>query len=438
MFMRDTRNSVDFQSGSRAVIFKVLFEGRKYAMKCYTKTCGEQERRLQAVANYLNGQHFPALSRVEFRPQELYIYDDWEKGAYWPVWLAEWTEGMTLRSWLAEKCAAKDCKALAQMARRFAELGVELLAQEWAHGDLKPENILVTPECELKLIDYDSTFVPVLAGMTAPELGTPGFQHPLRDARFYDRNLDDYSIALITTALHALTEFPEWYDAQDDDRLLFDPVKAVEGRDTCLQRLRGHWLDRGQTALYKLASLPGNPSPVLPGLAERLKGICDTLENRPTAATGEREIYRSNGFYGYRGLTEAIYDDAAPFVDGLALVRLGKKRYYIDTTAQKRLDVSAYDRADSFSEGLACVQKGRKWGYIDTAGARVIEPRFDSALDFREGAAVVRSGDRFGYIDRQGNWLVEPIYSFATPFRNGMATGEVDGQTVLLKLSELK
>lgn len=409
-------------------------------MKCYTKTNEGQERRLQAVAAYLNGQHFSALSRVEFRPQELYIYDDREKGVYWPVWLTEWAEGMTLRNWLASTCAAKDREALARMAQRFAGLGTELLVQEWAHGDLKPENIIVTSGGELRLIDYDSVFIPALAGESAPELGTPGFQHPLRDVRFYNRHLDDYAIALMTVALQALAEFPEWYDPRDDDRLLFDSARAVDGRDECLQRLRGHWFDRGRTALYKMTSLLANPSPILSELTEAIEGIErdeGSAGIQPVEAIEEREIYRSNGFYGYRGLTEAIYDDAEPFADGLALVRLGKKRYYIDAEARKRLDVSAYERADSFSEGLACVQKGGKWGYIDTAGEWVIEPRFDGALAFRKGAAVVRSGGRFGYIDRRGGWLVEPIYSFVSPFRNGIATAELNGTTVSLKLSEL-
>jgi len=467
-FGLDNRGNPAFQAGSHAVIFKVSFAGKKSAMKCYTKNKGNQKNRQETVADYLNRLNSPFLSQFKFLDREIYVFDDFGKGSYYPVTLTEWVEGISLRGWLAEKCRTKNSEALAEIARKFCALALWLLQQEWAHGDLKPDNIIVTPEGGLRLIDYDSAFVPALAGISSSELGTPGFQHPKRSTKFYNRHLDDYSIALITAALYALAEFPEWYTEQDDDeRLLFDPDEIMAGRSAILHRIKEHWMDTGQTALYRLAKLLGNPTPEIPELGDTLEQLSNPAVSSATPKKDAPEIYRKNGFYGYRipqgkRLTEAVYDDAESFREGFAAVRIGKKCYYIDKDGKKRIDAASFDRIESFSNGLAAVRKGKKWGYldqqgatpiepdfenarpfregaaavektgkwgyIDTTGSFFIEPRFDYASDFREGIAVVGLNGVFGYIDRNGNWLIEPCYAFASGFRNGAATAEKDGR----------
>jgi hypothetical protein len=435
------RGEAEFQTGSNAVIFKVEIGGEKHAMKCYTKADTRRTDHRKTVAGYLNRLNSAYLTPFKWLDQEIYIFDDFGKGSWQPVTLSKWVEGASLRRWLGERCTAKDCGALREMAEQFTRLGIWLSDQPWAHGDLKPDNLIVTPQSALRLIDYDNVFIPAFAGEYSPELGTPGFQHPARDAKFYNAQLDDYSIALISCALYALAEFPEWYTEQEDDELLlFDPARAMEGRDGLLQSLRAHWLDGGQTALYRLASQLSSPSPELPELPQILKSVLESpaIVADPAAT----EIYRREGFYGYRmpsgeRLTEAIYDDAEPFADGLALVRLGKKRYFIDREGKKRIDVTACERADSFSEGLAAVRKGGQWGYIDATGALAIAPTFDGALSFRQGTAVVKRDGLYGYIDHRGQWLTKPVYTFATPFRNGMATAEKNGVTMRLSLSDI-
>jgi hypothetical protein len=474
VFAEDKRGEIDFQSGSNAIIFKLFVDGVNCAMKCYMTTAPGQEERQGRVVDYLNSLNSPLFdSSCRLLRDELYVYDGLGNGSYHSALLRPWTEGVTLRRWLTERCQAKEREAIRAMARRFTALSLELVGQAWAHGDLKPDNLIVTPSGELRLIDFDSAFIPSLAGSLSVELGTPGFQHPLRDARFYNRHLDDYSLALIGTALYALAEFPEGFDAAEDEKLLFDPQEAVHGRCEALHRIKAHWVDSGQTALYQLAARLSRPAPEIPDLPEVLQQITEAQERAgvntniiATSNTDTPELYRQNGFYGYRSpqgdhLTEAIYDDGHPFGEGLALVRLGKKYTYIDRRGVKRIDASAYDEAKSFyggraavrksgkwgyigldgravvapafdrcrpfREGLAAVQRGGLWGYIDSAGSPVIAPAFEHAFDFREGAAVVAQNGRFGYIDPRGEWLVEPIYAFAFGFRNGRAMAETVG-----------
>jgi hypothetical protein len=72
-----------------------------------------------------------------------------------------------------------------------------------------------------------------------------------------------------------------------------------------------------------------------------------------------------------------------------------------------------------FSEGLAAVKKGGKRGYIDKDGKLVIDYIFDMADPFRNGAALVSVNKLFGMIDRKGGFLVEPQFETRIfPFEN--------------------
>ena len=87
-------------------------------------------------------------------------------------------------------------------------MAVGLLDREYAHGDLKPENIIVTPDGDMRAIDWDAAFTPELAGNPAPETGTAAYQHPLRTNELFDKHIDDYSIAMLSTMLHAAASTP--------------------------------------------------------------------------------------------------------------------------------------------------------------------------------------------------------------------------------------
>ncbi|MCD8186341.1 MAG: WG repeat-containing protein [Rikenellaceae bacterium] len=465
----DNRGMPDFQSGSRSVIFKVGVWGGKYAMKCYTHSGAARKRHAEAVADYLNRMSFPELSPYRYLDREIYIYDHSGQGAFQPVALTPWVEGITLRRWLADRCGARDRPAIRKMAATFVDLALRLLEQPWAHGNLKPENIIVSKTHRLRLIDYDNMYLPSFSGLESPELGTPGFQHPYRTARFFNSHLDDYSLALIATALYALSDFPQWYPKrQEEELLLFDPHEVLAGKSAELHAVKTHWLESNRTDLYRLAIQLQQPAPHLPELPRILKQIRPEEQPVRYPVAGEvSEIYRENGFYGFRSgkrekLTEAVFDDAGGFHDGLARVRIGKKNYYIGTDGKKRIDATAFEQTEDFSQRRAAVRKGKRWEFIDSSGALVIPlqfrsvrpfrqnraavqfrdqwgyidptgdccipPAFDQAFDFREGIAVAGVKGKFGYIDPAGRWLTEPCFSFACGFRRGEATAEADGK----------
>jgi hypothetical protein len=78
-----------------------------------------------------------------------------------------------------------------------------------------------------------------------------------------------------------------------------------------------------------------------------------------------------------------------------------------------------FDYAKEFSEGLAPIRIGEKWGYIDKSGQVVIKPQFDSAEPFSDGMALVKQGELYGYIDRTGTFTISPQYRYAENFSEG-------------------
>ena len=139
---------------------------------------------------------------------------------------------------------------------------------------------------------------------------------------------------------------------------------------------------------------------------------------------------------GYIDRTGAVaippqFDLAQGFYEGLALVRLSGKWWFIDRSGtfvgpgfnrwgrparnivsiDESTVVSWPEAAGSFRDGRAVVKTDGGYGYIDHAGEFVIEPQFARAQGFVGGLALVLDGDRIRYIDTDG----EVVYSMELP-----------------------
>src|SRR6185295_15620786 len=89
-----------------------------------------------------------------------------------------------------------------------------------AHGDLQHGNIIVEHGA-LRLVDHDGLFVPEMEGWQSSEVGHQHYQHPHRDARCFDSNLDNFSSLVIYLTLVSLMERPELWKEHHDENLLF-------------------------------------------------------------------------------------------------------------------------------------------------------------------------------------------------------------------------
>jgi serine/threonine protein kinase len=213
---RNVYGEVELHSGNNSVIFTYTRGGAKRFLKCYTRP----NPYLREIYSYIEKMRPRLLPRVRLLAGELYVTTLSGETAWVDIVEGEWTNGETLDRAIARAAKSGNTEKLGELARGFDEMCAELLAEEWAHGDLKPENIVVSADGAMTLIDCDAMWIPAFADhRRACELGTPAYRHPERDESWFDKHIDDYSVKLISTYLHALALDPSLWTRYDTGEL---------------------------------------------------------------------------------------------------------------------------------------------------------------------------------------------------------------------------
>jgi eukaryotic-like serine/threonine-protein kinase len=211
-------------TGSRAVIFKATIGAGSYALRCYT-TRGEAScrERYTALASYVTSQRLTEnIPSFTWRDDAIRV-----NGATWPVLQMEWIEGQTLDQYVGYLAETSNTYALDMLAQRWRKLIDRLQRARVAHSDLQHGNVLVDHRKHLRLVDFDSVWVPLLEGQPPHEIGHKNYQHPGRTANVgWGRWADTFSALVIYLSLVVLARDPElWRLLYNGENLLF------EGRD---------------------------------------------------------------------------------------------------------------------------------------------------------------------------------------------------------------
>ena len=184
----------------------------------------------------------------------------------WPITRMEWAEGETLCQFI--KSNLHDAEVLRNAASEFAKMVETLHAHQISHGDLQDGNILFKqngPNVEIKLIDYDSLFVPALRGFRESVRGLAEYQHPQRMAGGATSNetVDYFSELVIYLSLISVAEKPGLWDTfgQQTERALLFTAKDFKDlkRFDDFQKLEGLSPNVKQLA-SKLKEFCENPS----------------------------------------------------------------------------------------------------------------------------------------------------------------------------------
>jgi len=479
--MTDESGEPRFSSGKFAVVFRLHEEytGKEFAVKCFVRGQEQRQKSYELISENLNKFCGPYLVHFEYLPDEVRVNSRMAGDDEYPIVIMEWVESKTLGQKLTELCSNADKPGIFLLACAFDRMALWLMEQPFSHGDLNTENILVEPDGTLKLIDYDGMFTPEMAGELARENGSSGFQHPLRSVDNFGTHIDDFSILLISLSLHVLAEIPSLYDQHnfggsilfDEAELLkpgsgkiWEAIESARSNNEISQRLVMMYMaveNPAEMRLFGIESILNDaaakaPEPSiktsfrdeLPKLIPYRKGdkwgFCDrnkrmvidyNYDEAEPFIEGLAKIGQ-NGKYGYidktgKEIALCKYDDTEMFCDGLSRVFIGQIDYtygiskygiwgYIDKTG-KELIPSKYDNACNFSEGLACVYLNGKWGYIEKTGKEVVSFKYDEAESFKEGLARVQLDGKWGYIDKAGTDAIICKYDEAEDFSDGIA-----------------
>lgn len=206
-------------TGSFAAVFPMTTEtGARYAVKCFLAEQAKQQARYKAVANALDSLDHEAFVEFDFQPEGITVAGD----AY-PLLKMEWAEGTTLNRFVEDHLDRP--KVLDRLADAWADLMEDLEAMEVAHGDLQHGNVLVEMAGEtlrLRLVDYDTMYVPALQGWVSAEVGHRNYQHPDRTETDFGPTLDRFAGLVVYTAVRTCAVRPDlWKEYGTGENLLF-------------------------------------------------------------------------------------------------------------------------------------------------------------------------------------------------------------------------
>ena len=215
----DNGNPV-MSSGNFAVVFKMkdIETDKLYAVKCFIREQEERQERYREIIKVLDEIKSPYFVSTQYYDKELFVDTSQGDETEFPVLVMDWVDGYPVDQFIQDNISNK--YRLQLLTYNFCQLGVWLLSQQIAHGDLKPDNIIVREDFSLVVVDYDGMFIPAFYGKSALEVGSPDFQNPNRSISTFNRNIDDFSIALIALSLKSIELSPTLYEKSRSNALI--------------------------------------------------------------------------------------------------------------------------------------------------------------------------------------------------------------------------
>jgi hypothetical protein len=240
-------------SGNAAVVFRATVAGRDQALRFFIQEDVSEKRRYTALDRhfYTNGLA-DCVARTTWVDEAIRIDDRW-----WPMVQMEWVDGETLDAHVRALAGRRDAAALDRLALTWRRQVQRLQAAEFAHGDLQHGNILVGPAGELRLVDFDGSWIAAFEDLhlnPPRETGHPNYQHV---GRTWGRWMDTFPALVIYTGLLALARRPDAW--RNNEGILFTRDDLMRPGDTPIWRL-----------------LTEIPDPGVQLAAGRLYSSCDT------------------------------------------------------------------------------------------------------------------------------------------------------------------
>ncbi|MFD8651063.1 hypothetical protein [Streptomyces mirabilis] len=256
-------------SGNFASVFSITArDGRRYALKCFTRDSAALTKRYTAISSALGALDVGGLSQpwpvgFDFLEQGVLVAGEW-----FPAVKMAWVQGTDLISWIERN--RQDSTALHALADRFLALVGDLDRSGVAHGDLQHGNILVASDGTLRLVDYDGMYVPALKGEKATENGHRNYQSPSRSAADFGPAMDRFSSWTIQLSLFAVAVdadlWTQLHDTQGEYLILAEPDFKEPAASLAWPVLLGHPDERVRALAARVRGLAGEPCAALPPL----------------------------------------------------------------------------------------------------------------------------------------------------------------------------
>ena len=223
-------------SGTSAVVFPAHIGDKAQALRCYLRDDAATPERYASLDRFVAGSSSLSqfIGTVTWYREEVQV-----NGDRWPVLEMDWIEGQHLNDYAGFLAEARDTAALSGLAERWLDMLSKLQGAQFAHGDLQHGNVLVDTGRRLRLVDFDSVWLPRLRGQAPPtENGHSNFQPPgLTVNGRWGPYMDTFAGLAVYLALTVLAKRPQlWEKFNSGDNILFERTDFVPPHDTDVWR----------------------------------------------------------------------------------------------------------------------------------------------------------------------------------------------------------
>lgn len=280
-------------AGGFCIVFPFVMGSRKLAVRCWHASLEGARERCKIISDYLQKSKLPYFVDFEYVERGIATSQGIQ-----PIVIMDWVNAKPLKLYIEDNLYNSD--ALRDLAEQFLKMTQALHNLNISHGDLQHGNILVNQDGTLVLVDYDSMYVPALAGWKDIISGQPGYQHPARwDNAELSPKADYFSEMVIYTSLIALSECPKLWedlDVKNTDTMLFSNEDLKS---------------KGESTIFHVISTFDDCADLVEQMKDALN--CTSIEqiaplnvNKISIAEGLSEKWNDNG---YR--PQPVYDDSS-------------------------------------------------------------------------------------------------------------------------------
>lgn len=204
-FLKEKETYLNVRGGNN-IIFKAEFQSKFYAVRFFLNDNEELFRRYHEVENFLSRK--PFSWNVPFR----YINEKY------PVIVMNWIDSLSFTEYLDLIIGDPSC--ISKLQQKLILLSQELEGNGIGHGNLNMKHVRFIKQggsYVLKLIDYDSMFIPDFKDQNSFTVGSAGFKHPMRLDSDFSETIDRFSFWVFITALEAFKIDPSlWLNAKQN------------------------------------------------------------------------------------------------------------------------------------------------------------------------------------------------------------------------------
>lgn len=291
---RGRRQQLVKSEGRFCMAFRLEGQSNQLCYRVWKELIPDALKRYKLIGDRLSKVKLEYFSNFRYVPSALKMKCD---GSVLPGIVMDWINGKTLDSFLHEDWGQLSDVQRLTFIRDFYYMCYELRENGIAHGDLSCLNILVTPNRDLRLVDYDSLFVREMGrDYYQTTGGAPSFQHPERTApktRLH-ASLDDDNFSQLVIALSLWIAYfnPAVTQSYDESNLIFIP-NDLSG-NTGDERLRKLTSSKG----WQKAKSYENDFKHITTLLEALKSVSVELSKVPSLLNfASKEVILSPQFY---------------------------------------------------------------------------------------------------------------------------------------------